>query len=86
MGHERDEAARQQDAHEAIIRMREQARRAFAPSWDQDRREEIAVQATAATALVMATLSAHAPSLPLHVIKAAAIAAGNATVQRNPNG
>lgn len=83
MGHERDEAARQQDAHEAMIRMRDPRRSGPQPDPLEDR-EAVAVRATAATALVMATLSAHAPSLPLHVIKAAAIAAGNATVQRNP--
>lgn len=43
----------------------------------QDRRKT----ATATTALVMATLSAHAGTLPEHVIKAAAIAAGNATLE-----
>jgi len=43
----------------------------------------LAVRATAATALVIATLSAHAPTLPVHVIKAAAVAAGNAAIERN---
>lgn len=37
--------------------------------------------ATATTTLVFATLSAHAGTLPEHVIKAAAIAAGNATLE-----
>jgi len=41
-------------------------------------------RSTQTTALVMATLSAHAAHLPEHVIKAAAIAAGNAAIDRNP--
>lgn len=64
-----------------MIRMREPVRRAF-PAHPDQLSDEIRA-ATAATALVMATLSAHAPNLPEHVIKAAAIAAGNATYQRN---
>lgn len=78
---DRHEAARQQDAHEAMIQMREPVRRAFSIHPDQLADEVRA--ATAATALVMATLSRHAAHLPEHVIKAAAIAAGNATYSRN---
>jgi len=85
MGHDRDEAARHQDATEAMIRMREQGpgRRLFAAPHPDQLSDQVRA-ATAATALVMATLSAHASSLPEHVIKAAAIAAGNATIQRTP--
>jgi hypothetical protein len=79
---DREDAARHQDATEAMIRMRE-PRRVAVPHPDPDPRGEIAVAAARAATLVMATLSAHAPTLPEHVIKAAAIAAGNATAQRN---
>lgn len=68
-----------------MIRMREPVRRAFA-AHPVPQNYEVGGEvraATAATALVMATLSAHASNLPEHVIKAAAIAAGNATYQRN---
>lgn len=80
MSYHREEAARQQDALETVIRMREPRQRSPHPDPMSDP-EAVAVKAAAAAAVVMATLSTHAAHLSLHVIKAAAIAAGNATAK-----
>ena len=82
MSYDRDEDARRGAGFKAMMRG---VRRDAVPGvYREPRPDNAASVAINTTALVMATLSAHASHLPEHVIKAAAIAAGNATLQRTP--